>query len=111
MIKYYAYYNHGGYKDFYVGAQEEDVKSKYFLPLFAVHEHSLEENPDDEELRNQVEHQRNLPKLIVLSDKTVERDVAAAYESVLRVLKSRIKRSPLGVRFCIVCLRGLFFMR
>lgn len=72
MIKYYAYYNHGGYKDFYLGAQEEDVKSKYFLPLLTVHELSLSENPDDAELRNQIEHQRSLPKLIALSDKTVE---------------------------------------
>jgi FixJ family two-component response regulator len=45
-----------------------------------------------------------------ISDKTVERDVAAVYESVLRVLKSRIKRSPLGVRFYIVRPKGLFFM-
>lgn len=72
MIKYYAYYNHGGYKDFYLGSQEEDVKSKYFLPLLTVHELSLSENPDDAELRNQIEHQRSLPKLIALSDKTIE---------------------------------------
>ena len=44
-----------------------------------------------------------------ISDKTVERDVAAVYDSVLRVLKSRIKRSPLGIRLCMVCSRGLFF--
>lgn len=72
MIKYYAYYNHGGYKDFYLGSQEEDIKSKYFLPLLIVHELSLSENPDDAELRNQIEHQRSLPKLIALSDKTIE---------------------------------------
>ena len=72
MIKYYAYYNHGGYKDFYLGSQEEDVKSKYFLPLLAVHELSLSKNPNDTELKNQVEHQRSLPKLIALSDKTIE---------------------------------------
>lgn len=72
MIKYYAYYNHGGYKDFYLGSQEEDVKSKFFLPLLAVHELSLSENLDDTELKNQVERQKSLPKLIVLSDKTIE---------------------------------------
>ena len=43
MIKYYAYYNQGGYKDFYVGTQEEEVKSKYYLPLLAIHERSLAE--------------------------------------------------------------------
>ena len=37
MIKYYAYYNQGGYKDFYVGTHEEEVKSKYYLPLLAIH--------------------------------------------------------------------------
>ena len=72
MIKYYAYYNHGGYKDFYIGSQEEDVQSKYFLPLLAVNELSLVEKPDDEELRTIVEHQRSLPKLIALSDNTIE---------------------------------------
>lgn len=44
-----------------------------------------------------------------ISDKTVERDVAAVYDSVLRVLKSRIKRSPLGIRHKVVYPRGLFF--
>lgn len=72
MIKYYAYYNHGGYKDFYLGTQGEDIKSKYFLPLLAVHEQALAENPNDEELTNQVEHQRKLPKLVVLSDNTTD---------------------------------------
>ena len=40
MIKYYAYYNFGGYKDFYLGSQEEGIPSKYFLPLLAVYESS-----------------------------------------------------------------------
>lgn len=64
MIRYYAYYNHGGYKDFYLGNQEENVKSKFFLPLLAVHEQSLEENSDNDELRKQVEHQMQLPNLL-----------------------------------------------
>lgn len=84
MIKYYAYYNHGGYKDFYVGTHEEEVKSKYFLPLLAVYEQSLAEKPDDEELRILVKHQRSLPKLIALSDKTVDYN----YPSNARVLMS-----------------------
>lgn len=44
-----------------------------------------------------------------ISDKTVERDVAAAYESVLRVLKSRIKRSPLGYTTLYRMPKGLIF--
>lgn len=44
-----------------------------------------------------------------ISDKTVERDVAAAYDSVLRVLKSRIKRSPLVYDF-VSYTKGLIFI-
>lgn len=84
MIRYYAYYNHGGYKDFYLGNQEENVKSKFFLPLLAVHEQSLEENSDNDELRKQVEHQMQLPKLVVLSDTTSEYN----YPREARVLMS-----------------------
>lgn len=70
MIKYYAYYNHGGYKDFYLG-NREDVEDKYFLPLLAIHEASLADTPDDE-LLEKVTRQRALPKLLQLSDATAE---------------------------------------
>ena len=84
MIRYYAYYNHGGYKDFYVGNTKEEVTSKYFLPLLAVHEQSLEENPNDEMLKEQIEHQRQLPKLVALSDATPDYN----YPKEARVLMS-----------------------
>ena len=84
MIKYYAYYNQGGYKDFYVGTHEEEVESKYYIPLLAIHERSLAENPDDNEMKSLVEHQRHLPKLITLSDKTIDYN----YPSNARVLMS-----------------------
>lgn len=84
MIRYYAYYNHGGYKDFYVGNIKEEVTSKYFLPLLAVHEQSLDENPYDEVLKKQIEHQRQLPKLVVLSDATLDYN----YPKEARVLMS-----------------------
>ena len=84
MIRYYAYYNHGGYKDFYVGNTKEIVTSKYFLPLLAVHEQSLEENPNDEALKEQIEHQRQLPKLVALSDATPDYN----YPKEARVLMS-----------------------
>ena len=84
MIRYYAYYNHGGYKDFYVGNTKEEVTSKYFLPLLAIHEQSLEENPNDEALKEQIEHQRQLPKLVVLSDATPDYN----YPKEARVLMS-----------------------
>ena len=72
MIRFYAYYNHGGYKDFYVGTQDETIKSKYFLPLLVVHEATLKNEPENEELRRLVEHQKQLPKLVTLSDTTAE---------------------------------------
>ena len=84
MIKYYAYYNFGGYKDFYLGSQEEGIPSKYFLPLLAVYESSLQENPDNEELRIRLGHQRALPQLIALSDKTIEYN----YPTAARILMS-----------------------
>lgn len=84
MIRFYAYYNHGGYKDFYVGTQEETVKSKYFLPLLVVHEATLKNEPENEELRRLVEHQIQLPKLVTLSDATTEYN----YPKEARVLMS-----------------------
>ena len=108
MIKYYAYYNHGGYKDFYVGSQEEDVKSKYFLPLFAVHEHSLEENPDDEDLRNQVEHQRNLPKLIALSDKTIEYNYPYQARCLMSHGGYKVLYRSIGYSHYVLAVRDIF---
>lgn len=84
MIRFYAYYNHGGYKDFYVGTQAETVTSKYFLPLLAVHESTLKNEEGNEELRQLVEHQKQLPKLVALSDATTEYN----YPKEARVLMS-----------------------
>ena len=83
MIKFYAYYNHGGYKDFYLGSQTENVDFKYFLPLLNVHEHALKENYD-EELHKNVERQKSLPKLVALSDQTISYN----YPSGARVMMS-----------------------
>lgn len=83
MIKFYAYYNHGGYKDFYLGSNQDDVEYKYFLPLLAIHEQSLVDNPNGE-LSLEVERQKLLPKLVVLSDNTE----AFNYPSAARTLMS-----------------------
>ena len=83
MIKFYAYYNHGGYKDFYLGSQTENVDFKYFLPLLNVHEHALKDNYD-EELHKNVERQKSLPKLVALSDQTISYN----YPSGARVMMS-----------------------
>ena len=71
MMKYYAYYNHGGYKDFYLGDSEDTIESRYFLPLLKVHEESLQEKPDAT-LEEEVKDQKKRPELVVLSDKTDE---------------------------------------
>lgn len=71
MMKYYAYYNHGGYKDFYLGNSEDTIESRYFLPLLKVHEESLKEKPDAT-LEEEVKDQKKRPELVVLSDKTDE---------------------------------------
>ena len=83
MIKFYAYYNHGGYKDFYLGSQTDNVDFKYFLPLLNVHEHALKENYD-EDLHKNVERQKSLPKLVALSDQTISYN----YPSGARVMMS-----------------------
>lgn len=107
MIRYYAYYNHGGYKDFYLGNQEENIKSKFFLPLLAVHEQSLEDNPDNDELRKQVEHQTQLPKFVVLSDTTTEHN----YPKEARVLMShggyKILYKRLNYRYYALTIRDI----
>ena len=83
MIKYYAYYNHGGYKDFYIGSIQDKDEAKYFLPLLAIHEQTLIDNPNDE-LMKEVRRQEQLPKLVVLSDNTD----AYNYPNSARVLMS-----------------------
>lgn len=107
MIRYYAYYNHGGYKDFYLSNQEENVKAKFFLPLLVVHKQSLEDNPDNDELRKQVEHQTQLPKLVVLSDTTSEYN----YPKEARVLMShggyKILYKRLNHRYYALAIRDI----
>ena len=36
MIKYYSYYNCGGYKDMYIGSDSLNVDATYFVPLLPV---------------------------------------------------------------------------
>lgn len=107
MIKYYAYYNHGGYKDFYIGSSEEEVMSKYFLPLLLVHENTLKTKPEDEELRKMVEHQRELPKMVVLSDQTAE----CNYPSQARIMMShggyKVLYRNLGCSQSVLAIRGI----
>lgn len=65
MIKYYAYYNHGGYKDLYLGNSEDCVPTRYFLPLLTVYE-------SDESMADKVKEWKELPTMVNLSTNTQE---------------------------------------
>lgn len=77
MIKYYAYYNHGGYKDLYLGSNKDTVDSRYFLPLLSVYE-------NDESMSEKVAEWRELPAIINLSTNTSEYN----YPTEARVMMS-----------------------
>lgn len=62
MIRYYAYYSCGGYKDMYLGNSSDTVKYSYFLPLLAVWKAGSK--PEFEEKLKQTEH---LQKIEVIS--------------------------------------------
>lgn len=83
MIRYYAYYNFGGYKDFYLGCQQDTDDFKYYLPLLSIREQELQ-NSTDEGSWLEVNRQKQFPKLIVLSDNTVEYN----YPTNMRILMS-----------------------
>lgn len=65
MIRYYAYYNHGGYKDFYLGNNEDIVPSRYFLPLLPVYE-------NEETMARKVKEWKSLPPIEYLTADTIE---------------------------------------
>ena len=54
MIRIYSYYNHGGFKDMYLGTFDEDVDVKYFIPLYKVYEKRLAENPNDKKSADKI---------------------------------------------------------
>ena len=71
MVRFYAYYNYGGYKDFYLGDDHASQASLYYLPLLGVYEASLRENQDPD-METQVQELKKLPSIIALSDQTLE---------------------------------------
>jgi len=77
MISYYAYYNHGGYKDFFLGTSEDTVESKYFLPMLGVYE-------SDESMKDKVAKWKALPSIVFLSNQTEELN----YPPLARVMMS-----------------------
>lgn len=71
MIKYYTYYNFGGYKDLYLGNMEDNDEYRYYLPLIGVYEERLKSS-EDAELEAKVAKLKVLPSIVALSDKTPE---------------------------------------
>ena len=71
MVQFYAYYNYGGYKDFYLGDDHSTQISLYYLPLLGVYEASLRESHDPD-METQVMKLKELPPIKALSDQTVE---------------------------------------
>lgn len=77
MIRYYAYYNHGGYKDLYLGSSEDKIAYRYFLPLLSVYE-------SDESMAEKVAEWKKLPAITILSTETSEYN----YPTLARVMMS-----------------------
>lgn len=77
MIKYYAYYNYGGYKDLFLGSSDDIVECRYFLPMLPVY-------ITDSSMQDKVEFWKKLPAIISLSNQTAE----YSYPSEARVMMS-----------------------
>lgn len=64
MLRYYAYYSVGGYKDFILGDSQSKDEARYYLPLLPLLEERAE---NDLETRKQVDVLKSLPKIFQLS--------------------------------------------
>lgn len=63
MVKFFAYYSFGGYKELYLGHNQETDKEKYYLPMVPVLEkQALEEQ--DTALLAKVQELRSLPQIV-----------------------------------------------
>lgn len=69
MIRFYSYYNHGGYKDMYLGSNSETFDFVYYLPLLGVYEEEFK-NSYDAEAERYLSRCSSLPKIILLNDST-----------------------------------------
>lgn len=67
MLKYYSYYNVGGYKDMFLGDSSMNTKKTYYLPLLAIWKKKA--NSGDSEADNKVKSVEHLPKIQLLSSK------------------------------------------
>lgn len=72
MIRIYSYYNHGGFKDMYLGTFDEDVDVKYFIPLYKVYEKRLAENPNDKKSADKITLWSSLVQIKELNENSSE---------------------------------------
>ena len=72
MIRIYSYYNHGGFKDMYLGTFDEDVDVKYFIPLYKVYKKRLAENPNDKKSADKITLWSSLVQIKELNEKSSE---------------------------------------
>ena len=72
MIRIYSYYNHGGFKDLYLGTLEENVESKYFIPLYKVYEQRLAENPNDKKSADKISLWSSLVQIKEINERSPE---------------------------------------
>lgn len=68
MLRYYAYYSVGGYKDFYLGSNADQFEASYYLSLLPILEKRAQENADLE-LQKKVDKLKKLPSIKVMNEK------------------------------------------
>ncbi len=103
MIRYYAYYSVGGYKDLYLGNNEMNEQATYYLPLMAIWRKKAESNP---EYARKLEECTPLPKIKVatindmfgLPQKAADYFVHGGYKELL---------SKLSDGECVLIIRDL----
>lgn len=66
MLRYYAYYSVGGYKDFYLGSSEDDFESSYYFSLLPIWKERAEKE-NDTELAERVKTLSALPQITNMS--------------------------------------------
>lgn len=67
MLKYYSYYNVGGYKDMFLGDSSMNVQETYYLPLLAIWKKKAASGDSDAE--SKVKSAESLEKIQLLSSK------------------------------------------
>lgn len=65
MLKYYSYYNVGGYKDMFLGDSTQSTEYSYYIPLLPIWKKRAESG--DSSLTEKIESLEKLPKINILT--------------------------------------------